>query len=124
MPFYIPFIVASLGSLFLSTSAASNPQHRSNGLPLPSHLVRELPNPTWVENIAVKASGQLLTLLTVPDLYYLDPANPSDPKLMSTFPSLGVLGITKLTPDHFYVLGTNFSLATKTQPSAPTHSTP
>lgn len=106
----------SLSSLFLLSAASTIPQPRSNGLPLPSHLVHEFSNPTWIENIAIKSTGQLiLTLATSPDVYYLDPASPATASLIYQFPAslaTGVLGIAEVKPDHFYVLTSNFSLAT------------
>jgi hypothetical protein len=114
MHFHFLAALASLSSIFLVSSAFTIPQPRSNGLPLSSHLVHEFPNPTWVENIAVKATGQLLlTLASSPDVYYLDPASPATPSLVQSFPQYaGTLGITEVKPDYFYVLTSNFSLAT------------
>lgn len=107
------FTLASISSL---SSAVTIPQPRSNGLPLSSHVVHEFPSETWIENIAVKSTGQLiLTLASTPDVYYLDPTSPANPTLIHSFPSSlasGVLGITEVKPDHFYVLSSNFSLAT------------
>ena len=94
------------------SSAISVPQPRSNGLPLQSHLVHQFPDPTWVENIRVRATGELLlTIITSPDVYYVDPASPSTANLIHKFPQKhAVLGITEVKPDHFYVLGSNFTL--------------
>jgi len=105
----------TLASICSVSSAFTIPQPRSNGLPLSSHIVHEFPNPTWVENIAVKSTGQLiLTLASTPDVYYLDPASPANATLIHSFPSslaAGVLGVTEVQPDYFYVLSSNFSLA-------------
>lgn len=103
-----------LSALAPFSSAVSIPQPRSNGLPLPSHVVHQFPNKTWVENIRVRSTGQLLlTLASSPDVYYVDPASPQTATLIHDFPgNAGVLGITEVAADHFYVLGSNFSLAT------------
>jgi hypothetical protein len=105
--------LASLASLIFFSSAISIPQPRSNGLPLPSHLVHQFPNPTWIENLSVKSTGELiLTIASSPDVYYLDPATPSTATLIHHFPQeLSVIGITQLKPDQFYVIGSNFSLS-------------
>jgi hypothetical protein len=105
--------LASLSSFFLLSSAFTVPQPRSNGPPLPSHLVHQFPNPTWIENIAVRCTGQLiLTTATTPDVYYVNPASPAKATLIHHFSqNLAAMGITELKPDHFYVLAGNFSLA-------------
>jgi hypothetical protein len=108
--------ISSLATLFLSSSALTISQLRIKHLPLPSHVVHEFPSSTWVENIAVRSSGELLvSIVTSPDLYYIDPASPSTPALIASFPlslAAGVIGITEVKPDVFYVLTSNFSLAT------------
>ena len=101
-----------LSSLTPFSSAISIPQPRSNGLPLSSHVVHQFSNTTWVENIRVRSTGQLLlTSATAPDLYYLDPASPSRASLIHEFTgNSGLLGITEVAPDHFYVLASNLTL--------------
>src|SRR3569833_189454 len=73
----------------------------------------QLPNPTWVENIAVRSNGQLLvTLFSSPELYQIDPTEKHPtPKLVATFPEcLGILGITEIQEDVFAITKGNFSL--------------
>lgn len=69
-----------------------------------------------MENIAVRANGQILaTLLNTPQVYQVDP-NPSaahPATLVHTFPAyLSCTGITELGNDIFYVITGNFSLQT------------
>ena len=95
--------------------------------PIRSHAIRAAKSPptltsihnftpgTWVENLAVRANGQILaTLLTTPQVYQVDP-NPSAAQpltLVHTFPNyLGCLGITELGHDIFYVVTGNFSIS-------------
>jgi hypothetical protein len=64
-----------------------------------------------VENIRSRSRGQaLLTLVTSPDLYYVEPSSPSTVILLYSFhQNNALLGITEVRPDHFYILGSNFS---------------
>lgn len=81
----------------------------------PTRLLYQFPNHTWVENLAVRPNGSiLLTLITSPDLYLLNPLA-TDPKaqLIHHFSSsLWLTGITETTPDTYYVIGANATLAT------------
>ena len=96
--------------------------------PVNHHAIRAVPSPptvtsiynfppgTWVENIAVRANGQILaTLINTPQVYQVDP-NPSaahPATLVHTFPAyLSCTGITELGNDIFYVITGNFSLQT------------
>jgi hypothetical protein len=83
-------------------------------LPLPTHVLHEFPKPSWIENLAVRSNGQLLfTVLTSPDLYLLDPSKPSKPILIRSFDGyLGLLGITEIESDIFYVAAGNFNIST------------
>ncbi|KAM0794175.1 hypothetical protein BDR22DRAFT_815669 [Usnea florida] len=94
--------------------------------PLYSHAIRaakssptltsihEFTPGTWVENLAVRANGQILaTLVTTPQVYQVDPdpsaAHPLT--LVHTFPNyLSCVGITELGDDIFYVVTGNFSI--------------
>jgi hypothetical protein len=87
----------------------------------PTHLVYEFPNGTWVENLAVRPCGSiLLTILTSPDLYLIDPLSPSpEPVLFHHFDSAnGLLGITETTPDTFHLVAANGSSPTITPGSS------
>ena len=73
--------------------------------------VYQFPNNTWVENIAVRVNGQLLvTLVTTPDLYQINPFTTEAPILIHRFPNaLGALGIAETDPDIFAVITGNFT---------------
>ncbi|CZR52396.1 uncharacterized protein PAC_02273 [Phialocephala subalpina] len=107
--------LSALVSLFSLISALTLPQtHSSNhGTNLPNlYTIYEFPNPTWVENIAVRSNGQILVdLITSPDLYIMDPRPNSSATLIHSFPSLAVFGITETTPDNFHLIAGNFSLS-------------
>ena len=88
----------------------------SSSAPLdPTRLIYEFPNSTWVENLAVRSSGSILTtILSAPELYLINPFAPK-PKaiLVHNFPSgTGLLGITETTPDTFFVVVSNLTLST------------
>jgi sugar lactone lactonase YvrE len=81
---------------------------------LPTKVVYQFPDPTWIENIGVRSNGVLLLdLITTPDIYMLDPDTQAA-RLIYTFPNaLAVLGIAEVSPDVFAVAVGNFSTATK-----------
>jgi hypothetical protein len=109
-------------SLFSTAFAATIPQPRAYGEAPEHHVVHQFPDPTWVENIAVRSNGQLLVdIITSPDIYLidppissLDPASAKTTTLVHSFaPELSVIGITEVERDHFYCIVGNVSLATK-----------
>jgi hypothetical protein len=73
--------------------------------------VFEFPFKTWVENIAVRGNGELLvTLIDHPELQLVNPFDPDNTTLVSTFPdALGLLGIAEFQPDQFAVVVGNWS---------------
>ncbi|KAL9122897.1 MAG: hypothetical protein Q9187_000548 [Circinaria calcarea] len=81
---------------------------------LPVGVIYEFPKDTWVENLAVRPSGEVLvTLLTSPDVYQVDPAGASAAIQVYRFPGhLGCLGIVEGAPDVFYVIAGNYSTQT------------
>ena len=83
----------------------------------PTELIYEAPNPTWLENLAVRHDGSILaTTITSPEIYLIqpDPSNPS-PRVIRGFNfNTGLLGITEIMPDTFIVAGSNLTLATLT----------
>lgn len=86
----------------------------TTGLPLPTHTLHQFPKPSWIENLAVRSNGQLLlTVLTSPNLYLLDPSESSKPALVHSFEGyLGLLGITEVEKDIFYIAAGNFNIST------------
>ncbi|KZP21480.1 hypothetical protein FIBSPDRAFT_953744 [Athelia psychrophila] len=76
--------------------------------------IGKLPNGAWAENLAVRANGQLLvTLLTAPEIYQIDPFGSHETKLVETLPigTGGLLGITEIQHDVFAVVAGNISLS-------------
>ncbi|MCJ1479895.1 hypothetical protein MMC06_000049 [Schaereria dolodes] len=82
--------------------------------------VWRFPNGTWVENIAARPNGQLLvTLISSPEIYQVDPFETHKPALIYRFPDvLSALGIAEIGPDVFAVIAGNFSLKTASSTSA------
>ncbi|KAK0668760.1 hypothetical protein QBC41DRAFT_356312 [Cercophora samala] len=83
-------------------------------LALASHLVTQFPNPTWIENIAVRSNGDLLIteLLPKPILYTIvDPAGPAPRvRLLHDFSVEenhveGLTGIAEASHDVFVFVG-------------------
>ena len=93
-------ILASLLCLIIPFSLALDP----------TRLVYQFPKGTWVENIFVRPSGSLLlTLITTPDLYLVDPlaADPEATLIHRFSSSLWLTGITETDPETYYVIGAN-----------------
>ncbi|KIW93080.1 uncharacterized protein Z519_05685 [Cladophialophora bantiana CBS 173.52] len=77
--------------------------------------VATLPN-FLVENLAVRANGQILVTTSAPaaTLLQINPLSASNATLVARFPSVsGSYGITELQPDVFYVATGNFSIQTR-----------
>jgi len=82
---------------------------------LTSHVIRELPKGTWLENFVIRQSdgNALVTILSSPEVLLLSTSNDFDPIKVATFPdALGCLGIVELYHDVFYIAVGNFSVKT------------
>ena len=110
----IPYLLSCLA--FASSAQGAHISRRGYTPQAESYIVHQFPNPTWVENIAVRQTGQLLvTLLTAPDLYLIDPIfageHPNSTQgatlVYSFAPLSALLGITETEPDHFYVVASS-----------------
>lgn len=77
----------------------------------PIHDVWQFANGTWVENIAVRANGQLLvTFISSPELYQVDPFETKTPAPVHRLPdALSALGIAEIEYDIFAVISGNWS---------------
>lgn len=89
----------------LSSNAEAKPlsfQMQNTTATAPVQILQEFPLGSWVENMAIRSNGQLLvTMLTVPDLYLIDPFT-KDIALVASFPEvIGLAAITEVTPDVF-----------------------
>ncbi|KIM76937.1 hypothetical protein PILCRDRAFT_825950 [Piloderma croceum F 1598] len=121
-------------ALLASMSANGTPlSSRTTSPPPTTQIVYQFPNETWLENIAIRQTGQLLvTVLSAPELWQvtLDPkssqhalnANTSKPLASATLvhriPDVtGLLGIVEMQPDMFYVVAGNYSYDTYTSTS-------
>lgn len=110
MFFFRLHTLAFLRLIVQSSSTPISPRSPSST----AQILYQFPNQTWVENIAVRVNNHLLlTLLTSPDLYSLDPsAAGSHPTLIHSFPdATSLFGITETEPDVFAIIAGNFSLA-------------
>ncbi|KAM3066010.1 hypothetical protein ACMFMG_009770 [Clarireedia jacksonii] len=83
------------------------PTAHSPSLPLPVTVVQSFGPNSWAENIAIRSNGQILvTRLYTPIIQQVDPANRTAPITIHTFNTTlyaGLLGITEVSPDVFYV---------------------
>jgi hypothetical protein len=89
--------------------------HRDYNETLPTRVIHQFPNETWLENLAIRQNGQILvTVLSAPELYLIDPLHTdSNPTLIHRFPeAVGLLGIVELQQDVFYVIAGNWSVET------------
>jgi hypothetical protein len=103
----ILFVTASVNGLAFS--------HIDTRTTLPTHLVHQFPNRTWLENLAIRQNGQiLLTALSSSELYQVDPIHADrPPALIYTIPgATSLLGIVEMQRDVFYVIAGNWSIVT------------
>ena len=120
-PFARPLFVISLFYFCFATSisafrsfphAQALSTRNKPELPLSVEVIYEFPPGTWLENIAVRRNGQILTtVLTAPEIYQVDPCQKRDPILLYSFPATSVFGIAELQPDVFYVAVGNATLS-------------
>jgi hypothetical protein len=110
-------LAASIALLSQATSATSYgiPSRQQQGL-YNSKLVFEAPNPTWLEGIAVRHNGQILTTtISGPMLLQVDPSQKRDSIVVAQIPgATGTLGITELEEDVFYLSAGDMSNVTAT----------
>ena len=109
----VPFF--SLVSCLL-VSVLSTPHPRQQDYPQ-VRTVYEFPNETWIENIAVRANGNLLTtIITAPELWEIKPFT-SQAELVHRFETVtSVFGIAEVQCDVFAVALGNWSYHHQVQP--------
>jgi hypothetical protein len=115
-PHFSPFTLATMKSMIASlvfvvkaiAIALSFPAHKHDII----HTRYQFPNETWVENLAVRSNGNvLITLLSSPEVWEVDPSEEDSAKLVFHFPgALSALGIAELQPDIFVVAVGNITL--------------
>ncbi|CAM6111090.1 unnamed protein product [Calypogeia fissa] len=105
------FFSASIAIGILSLSPAVTGHSHSHSVKAVTELW-QFPNNTWVENLAVRSNGKLLvTLLTAPEVWQVDPLKDEEPFLVARFPNaIGALGIAELEKDVFVVATGNLSV--------------
>ena len=102
---YLMTLVAAACGALATDGVTTNPPIRN---------VYTFPINTFIENIAVRANSKLLvTSMSVPDLFLIDPtvASPSA-SIIHTFPNAtGISGIAEITPDLFALVTGIWDLA-------------
>jgi hypothetical protein len=113
----IPTLALYASVLRAFVVAHSTSEYKSN---LQVRTLYQFPKDTWVENLAVRSNNYLLlTLVTSPQLYMLDPRRTASSTLVYTFPSaLALFAIVETSPDIFAVISGNFTLAGGTTPGS------
>lgn len=111
-------------SIFLPTlilPSLSNPllpprSSQQSKLPLPVKIIHQFPLGTWLENLAIRRNGNILTTaVTSPELFQVDDRGDVPPTVVHRFAGKSsCFGITELEDDIFYVIAGNFALATFT----------
>lgn len=108
-----------LTSLILPSS--SNPllpprNSQQSHLPLPVKILHQFPLGTWLENLAIRKNGKILTTaITSPELFQVDNRGDLPPTLVHRFAGKSsCFGITELGDDIFYVIAGNLTFSTFT----------
>ncbi|CAJ2501444.1 Uu.00g042970.m01.CDS01 [Anthostomella pinea] len=106
---------------FCSIPSATASQVSGNGvnLPLPYRVITQFAEPTWIENIAVRANGELLLSFLLPNASLWSVARPADttagPQIdnLGLFqPAQGLMGIAEPEPDLFVLASSVFTSTT------------
>jgi hypothetical protein len=80
---------------------------------LSTHDIHRFPNGTWLENLTIRRTGEILvTLLNTPELVQIDPFRPDVPPVhIATIPGVtGLLGIVEMPSDVYYFIAGNYSI--------------
>lgn len=85
-------------------------------LPLPVEVVHQFPLGTWLENLAIRKNGKILTTaITSPELFQVDDRGRLPPIVIHRFTGANsCIGITELGDDIFYVIVGNLTISTLT----------
>ena len=83
-------------------------------LPLPIDTVSNIGLGVWIENIAVRSSGEILAVGLTPNLFQINPLGNTTPVIVETFPApiTAIAGLTETLPDVFYVTAGNITNTT------------
>jgi len=113
--------VLLLATIFAQGCISVPTQPANDGHLAPVRLLYEYPLGTWLENIAIRPTGELL--LTFANSAHVDQLDPfaasSTPVTVATLPDrTSNFGIAETAPDAFAVLHGNFSLGSGTVPGS------
>ena len=89
----------------------------ANSLPFPDDdavvVVWQFPNPTWIENLAVRVNGEILcTSLSRDAVFMVNPFEHTELTVVQFEPGNGALGIAEISNDVFVVVTCQVDLAT------------
>ena len=100
----------------LSNSLLPPRSSQKSNLPLPVKLIHQFPLGIWLENLAIRRNGKILTTaVTSPELLQVDDRGDIPPTVVHRFAGKSsCFGITELGDDIFYVIAGNFTLTTFT----------
>lgn len=108
-----PVLIFTL--LIVPTLSAKYPslEWYTPSLPLPVTVIHQFPVGTWLENLAIRRNGKILTTaLSSPEIFQVDRNGVQPVKLVHTFAdATGCTGITEMGRDVFYVAAGNFSFS-------------
>ncbi|KAJ8115239.1 hypothetical protein OPT61_g3064 [Boeremia exigua] len=108
----VAFLALVSTAIAIPTIAGRSPKVQGK-LPLPAYTVAQWPQqPSWLENIAVRANGDLLVTQFNPTPVLYTVTNPmskrAEPKAIYEFTSITkILGIIETHPDTFVIVGGN-----------------
>ena len=99
--------LTSLSAVSSSPVVSSLETRKIPSLPLAVHTLYEFAFPSWCENLAIRANGQILvSRLDTPELILVDPTGKLAPITVATWNAsyyMGALGISETLPDVFYI---------------------
>ena len=100
-------VLSSFSTANASPTATFLEARHLPALPLTVNSIWEFAFPSWCENLAIRANGQILvSRLDTPELYQVDPTGKIAPILIATWNAsyyMGALGISETTPDVFAI---------------------
>lgn len=110
-PYFSSWAVKAIAVLTSLSAVNSSPVvqslERRTSLPLTVQNVVTFPFPSWCENLAIRANGQILvSRLDTPEVILVDPTGKLAPITVATWNAsyyMGALGISETTTDVFYV---------------------
>lgn len=111
-------LLAAASAAALPTTTAIKPRQDAAVTPVISsanttaHVIHAFPEGTWLENFAIRQrdGNAVTTFLSAPEVWLISTTSSFPPVKLASFPgNLGVLGITEMGHDVFYVAVGNWS---------------